>query len=84
MLAWPLAGFSDDNLESSSSNCSVEFNANVSISGELYNCNRCIDKPTIEQLEYQTLSAKLYRTDWPRVPINLVVMRNTGPEQQND
>lgn len=83
-LGWPIAGISDDELVATDSNCSVEFNANVSVSDKVYSCNRCIDEPSIERVEYQSLAIKRYRTDWPSVPVNLVVMRNTGPEQQSD
>lgn len=84
LLGWPLVGISEDNLKAPDANCGVEFNVNVPISGEIYSCRRCIEEPSIERVEHQTLRTKQYRTDWPSVPINLVIMRNTGPEQQND
>jgi hypothetical protein len=83
-LVWPLASLSNDEVAPINPSCGVEFSAQVPISGEFYSCNRCIDEPSIERVEYQTIGVKRYRTDWPSVPINLVVMRNTGPEQQND
>ena len=74
----------DDPNTSQTPVCLSKLEQTVIVSQQSYSCSRCIDDTSISNISHETLDVRIYRQDWPVIPLHMVLMTNTGPEKQND